>query len=717
MLIGAVTFALAVVALVIQSLLRLRFRRPDVRWVHGDTVPIVYWRLYQPVGAKLEDLGFAPCLWLRVESVLASRWGTVYRPVLRAADGVFALPEEHELLSPKRPINLVFGSLFDDDRWLLTHNHILHLTVALDPEGLDEDGYCATVEGHLAGHRRRVAELGAEGRSPWPEPSEEEGVRSLGAAMVRGVDAMASSGRAVPGPDGLQYTLVAAARKGWRALIGQARAPGPQSFLQLDPDGVPLELKLESWHRHEEKKERRSFRLTWLWVLAISAAATLASFAGWFDPWTGVVILVVLAIHEGGHFLAMLASGYRNVKVFFLPFLGAATIGKPIDRTLAKELFVLLAGPVPGALLGISLLLVPGASDNPWTSPLITFLIGLNLVNLLPFVPLDGGRVVHALVGDIHPWLSFGAKLLAGLAFALGWFLLDEPLLLLLTIVVALTFTLESRVAQIERDCRRNGVSEPKDVLARIVAIPGITAPKTISTMTAVMDRLSAAVPGSASRLVGGLVYGGLFGGLVSAPIVVMAAAGVWSGQHTEVSCEDPQLVVAPGGDAVHLRLEALFASPADAELTAAAIGVTEDDLCPHLPWSDEAPTEEQVHARRTISAVRNVEWDIAEDAKDPLAAQQRDAAAERVRHHGGEWVDEELLATYVKTGSVPADAESRFGMRRCEETAPRVYATAGGQTLTVDVLRPDADLAVEMVRYVCTRNPEWVAATTPGVH
>ena len=99
--------------------------------------------------------------------------------------------------------------------------------------------------------------------------------------------------------------------------------------LRLDIDAerldVPLELKLQSWHRHEELHRRRGFRVAWLWVFALSVAATLVSFTGWFNLRVAVALVLVVALHEGGHYLAMRATGYQDVRVYLLPFLGGAT--------------------------------------------------------------------------------------------------------------------------------------------------------------------------------------------------------------------------------------------------------------------------------------------------------------------------------------------------------------------------------------------------------
>src|SRR5262245_10303645 len=60
----------------------------------------------------------------------------------------------------------------------------------------------------------------------------------------------------------------------------------------------------------------------------------------------------VLLFHEGGHWAAMRVFGYRDVRVFFIPFLGAATSGRARGVAGWKEAVVSLMGPVPGIIAG-----------------------------------------------------------------------------------------------------------------------------------------------------------------------------------------------------------------------------------------------------------------------------------------------------------------------------------------------------------------------------
>ena len=108
-----------------------------------------------------------------------------------------------------------------------------------------------------------------------------------------------------------------------------------------------------------------------------------------------VIIIVVLFIHELGHYIGMRAFGYRNVNIFFIPFFGAATSGIETNQSGAKKAVISLLGPLPGIVIGTILgILYFKTSQEIYIQPARLFLL-INAFNLLPFSPLDGGRFIE----------------------------------------------------------------------------------------------------------------------------------------------------------------------------------------------------------------------------------------------------------------------------------------------------------------------------------
>jgi Zn-dependent protease len=140
-------------------------------------------------------------------------------------------------------------------------------------------------------------------------------------------------------------------------------------------------------------------------VTALVSVAAYSLFWGW---WFAAGFVVLLFVHEMGHVIALRREGIRASAPMFIPFLGALITSKSLGDNALAEARVGLAGPVLGSL-GALAVAVAGAllhSDMLLALAYVGFFI--NLFNLLPVVPLDGGRAMAAMA----PWmwfLGFGA--------------------------------------------------------------------------------------------------------------------------------------------------------------------------------------------------------------------------------------------------------------------------------------------------------------------
>jgi Zn-dependent protease len=160
------------------------------------------------------------------------------------------------------------------------------------------------------------------------------------------------------------------------------------------------------------------------WLLLTLGLFMLSLMGGGFGLAGIALIVVVLVIHELGHYLGMLWFGYRDVRMFFIPFFGAAVSGRKHGAPAWQQLIVLFLGPLPGM---VAALVLYAALRPPLGSQLGAFVFWLmiiNAFNLLPFVPLDGGRILNLLLFRRHPlWESvfqcFAVASMGGLALAM----------------------------------------------------------------------------------------------------------------------------------------------------------------------------------------------------------------------------------------------------------------------------------------------------------
>jgi Zn-dependent protease len=137
-----------------------------------------------------------------------------------------------------------------------------------------------------------------------------------------------------------------------------------------------------------------------------TSGSMLVSIAAYslFFGWTFAVgFVLLLLVHEMGHVIQLRREGIKASAPMFIPFLGAVVAAKSLGENATAEARVGLAGPVLGSLGAAALIpvyLLTG--DELWRALAFTGFF-LNLFNLLPVVPLDGGRAMAAMA----PWMWF----------------------------------------------------------------------------------------------------------------------------------------------------------------------------------------------------------------------------------------------------------------------------------------------------------------------
>ena len=132
-------------------------------------------------------------------------------------------------------------------------------------------------------------------------------------------------------------------------------------------------------------------------TVVFSMLASLGAYA-WLYGWKfalGFVLLIF--VHEMGHVIVLRARGIEAGLPVFLPFLGAFVSMKSQPRTAYDEALSGIAGPVFGTAAAFATLALSGIYDSELLRVLAYSGFFLNLFNLLPVIPLDGGRTAAAL--------------------------------------------------------------------------------------------------------------------------------------------------------------------------------------------------------------------------------------------------------------------------------------------------------------------------------
>lgn len=166
--------------------------------------------------------------------------------------------------------------------------------------------------------------------------------------------------------------------------------------------------------------------------LLTTSATMLVSIAAysWIWGWRFAVgFVVLLFVHELGHVIQLRREGIKASAPVFIPFMGALVWAKSLGDNALAEARVGLAGPILGAIGAAACIPLAELTGNDLFRALAFTGFFLNLFNLLPVVPLDGGRAMAALA----PWMwfvgLFGVIVLA--------FVFPNPIIILIALVGA----------------------------------------------------------------------------------------------------------------------------------------------------------------------------------------------------------------------------------------------------------------------------------------
>lgn len=157
-----------------------------------------------------------------------------------------------------------------------------------------------------------------------------------------------------------------------------------------------------------------------------SMLVSIAAYA-WIWGWAFAVgFVLLLLLHEMGHVIQLRREGVEASAPMFIPFVGAVIAARSMGDDAAAEARVGLAGPIFGSLATLVPLGIWLASGEEFWRALAYVGFLINLLNLLPVLPLDGGRAMAAL----SPWVwAVGYAGLVALTFAF-----PNPVLLLILI-------------------------------------------------------------------------------------------------------------------------------------------------------------------------------------------------------------------------------------------------------------------------------------------
>lgn len=181
-------------------------------------------------------------------------------------------------------------------------------------------------------------------------------------------------------------------------------------------------------------------------VAIVTGVVSLFTFALAFGWETSMFLVVALLIHEFGHLLAYRLIGQPWGRLVFLPFLGAIAVPRMGFSTQGQIVFAAAMGPAFSVIvpLGAVFWVWSGLPEPEVAVVLGIVACGLNLFNLLPVEPLDGGVVMRSVMARVFGrYARFGLMLMGAAIIAVG-FLMQQVLFVIFG-VLALVVNMRKR--------------------------------------------------------------------------------------------------------------------------------------------------------------------------------------------------------------------------------------------------------------------------------
>jgi Zn-dependent protease len=441
------------------NLCKMRLQEADWEPCSRSEMPEYLRQILGSAESALVDMGFGYMgarrkLPLVAGSTIAYTYADLY---WNATQTSLAWVERADLQTGK-VVAVQFQTLLDNGRGLLTCNRAQYLSLPYPPLVELADPYADTLAEQWACHQQRVQALAPSSKTVSEFSAATAAIATTGSTNQTRY--WVQSGFAIQESEHLLRLSLGGA---WRYMrqITSPPAAMQEAVRRTYTDPGKIDSKAIVLRDLEIITSNISLARTPLpfWFKLALFAATLMlgalSFSSAMEMSYLGTLMLTLLIHESGHWLAMRLMGYQNVSIFFLPFFGAATTGHKPAATPMQEVFVALAGPVCGLLIAGLLICLPPDTLPPaalgFTRQFVTISIALNLLNLLPFGILDGGKVIEYAVLGRFPYARVAFKML-GIVLGLGAaYAFENYMLLAFMVAIALGIPRNIKVAGLVR--------------------------------------------------------------------------------------------------------------------------------------------------------------------------------------------------------------------------------------------------------------------------
>ena len=145
------------------------------------------------------------------------------------------------------------------------------------------------------------------------------------------------------------------------------------------------------------------------------ASASLAAYSWLFSIEFALALVACLVFHEYGHIRAMKYFGMKTKGIYLIPFLGGLALSDEKINTRWQDVVISIMGPFFGLVLSIVFTVLYWMTGEMIFAGLAVFNALLNLFNLLPILPLDGGHVLKSITFSMNTWIGLAGSIVTAL--------------------------------------------------------------------------------------------------------------------------------------------------------------------------------------------------------------------------------------------------------------------------------------------------------------
>ena len=170
-------------------------------------------------------------------------------------------------------------------------------------------------------------------------------------------------------------------------------------------------------------------------IKVVLAGASVAAYSWFFSFQFAAALIACLVFHEYGHIRAMKYFGMKTKGIYLIPFVGGLAVSDEKINTRWQDVVISIMGPTFGLLMSLACLVIYWLTGSQFFAGLAAFNALLNLFNLLPILPLDGGHILKSISFSMNSKIGLlacvvGAASGVFISYALGLALLGFMLLI-----------------------------------------------------------------------------------------------------------------------------------------------------------------------------------------------------------------------------------------------------------------------------------------------